>query len=106
MVLLTAPMNASPVPPSEEHVNQILSTLRDPSRRPVYLHCVLGRDRTSLIAGLYKVRFLGVSKDQAWREMRQAGFPSWWFVRGLEKYFDQHVDDLSKGNSQVITKLR
>ncbi len=82
MVLLTFPMNASPIPPSEKHVDQILSTLRDPSRQLVYLHWFLGRDRTSLVAGLYKIRFLGVSKDQAWREMRQAGFPSWWFVLG------------------------
>jgi protein tyrosine/serine phosphatase len=53
MRFLSGPMNASPIAPSEKHVNQILLALRNPQFQPIYLHCVLGRDRTSLISRLY-----------------------------------------------------
>ncbi len=91
MQFRSVPMNASPIPPMERHVNQILEELRDPGLQPIYLHCVLGRDRTSLISGLYKIYFLGLSKNAAWREMRQSGFKTWWILRGLKVYFDGHA---------------
>ena len=72
MTLLSMPMNASPISPSEKHVYKILFTLRDTQFQPVYVHCVLDRDRTSLIARLYKIYFLGVPK-KAWEEMKQRG---------------------------------
>jgi hypothetical protein len=88
--LLSMPMNASPVPPSAKHVNRILLTLRDRQYQPIYLHCVLGRDRTSLIAGLYKIYFLGLPKDKAYHEMLESDFKTWWFTRGLKSYFRKH----------------
>ncbi len=90
MTLLTFPMNASPIPPSQKHVNQILFTLHDRQFEPVYVHCVLGRDRTSLISGLYKIYFLSIPKREAWQEMKESAFHTWWFVRGLTVYFDKH----------------
>jgi hypothetical protein len=46
-------MNASPIPPSEKHVDQILHTIHNKQFQPVYVHCVLGRDRIGLISCLY-----------------------------------------------------
>ncbi len=91
MTLLSMPMNASPIPPSEKHVDRILLTIRDKRYQPVYIHCVLGRDRTGLIGGLYRIYFLGVPKQQAWQEMLQSGFHTWWFVGGLRVYFEKHA---------------
>ena len=91
MRFLAVPMNASPFPPSRKHVDRILLTLRDVEFQPIYLHCVLGRDRTSLISGLYKIYFLGVSKGEAWEEMRQSGFKTWWILHGLRAYFDREA---------------
>src|SRR5437868_1424446 len=62
MRFITCPMNGSPIAPSEKHVNRILLLLRDKHHQPIYFHCDLGRDRTSLIAALYKMYFLGMSK--------------------------------------------
>ena len=87
-------MNASPIPPSQKHVDQILLTMRDKKLQPIYVHCVLGRDRTSLTSGLYRIYFLGVSKNDAWREMRQSGFKTWWILRGLKSVLRQ-----TRGNS-------
>lgn len=91
MQFMSVEMNASPIAPSEKHVDKILLTLRDPQFQPAYLHCVLGRDRTSLLAGLYKIYFLGVSKSAAWSEMRESGFKTWWILHGLKSYFDKHA---------------
>jgi Tyrosine phosphatase family len=87
---LTSPMNGSPIPPSERHVNRILLILRDKRYHDIYFHCDLGRDRTSLIAGLYEMYFLGRSKQAAWEEMKQYGFKDSWTLAGLKSYFEKH----------------
>ena len=78
-------MNASPISPSEKHVNQALDIMK--KKRPIYVHCVLGRDRTGLAAGLYREYFLGIPKQKALLEMKEAGFRDSWFVSGLSRYF-------------------
>jgi protein-tyrosine phosphatase len=97
----SVPMNASFVAPQEKHVNEILRLMR--TRQPVYIHCVLGRDRTSLLAGLYKMYFQGLSKDQAYKLMKEEGFRDVFFLHGLKTYFDKHTHvpaelaDLARG---------
>lgn len=86
----TALMNASPFAPSEKHVVQILRILRDKRYHPIYFHCDIGRDRTSLIAGLYQIYFLGKSPQEAWQDMTHFGFKDSWTLRGLKKYFQKH----------------
>jgi hypothetical protein len=90
MIFLSARINASPLAPSEKHVTRILAILRDKRHHPVYFHCDLGRDRTGLIAALYKMYFLGVSQQDAWQEMKSDGFKDSWTLRGLRKYLEQH----------------
>jgi protein tyrosine/serine phosphatase len=91
MTFLSVPMNASPIAPSEKHVNRLLLTMKDAQYQPIYLHCVLGRDRTSLLSGLYRIYFLGVSKGEAWNEMKQSGFRTTWFLYGLKYYLEYHA---------------
>ncbi len=88
--LMHATMNGSPIQPSEKHVNHILLILRDKRFHPIYLHCALGRDRTSLIAALYKMYFHSMSRQAAWREMKSFGFKDSWTLRGLRSYFEEH----------------
>jgi protein-tyrosine phosphatase len=90
MEVIHAEINASPVPPSEEHIASILAILRDRRYRPIYFHCVLGRDRTALVAALYKMYFLGMSQRDAWRYMQKAGFKESWLRDGLKKYLLSH----------------
>ncbi len=90
MVFIPALINGSPVAPSESHVDRILATLRDKRHHPVYFHCVLGRDRTGLIAALYKMYFLGVPREAAWREMKDFGFNDSWTLHGLKSYLENH----------------
>jgi protein-tyrosine phosphatase len=90
MRFLSVPMNASIIPPREKHVDKILRTMRNPGNHPIYLHCVLGRDRTSMIAALYGINYLGWTRDRALETMKRAGFKQVWYLHGLKKYFDEH----------------
>lgn len=87
---LTVSISGSPVEPSEKHVAEILTLLRNRRRQPIFFHCALGRDRTSLIAALYKVYFLGMSQKDGWRDMKNAGFKDSWNLRGLKSYYFNH----------------
>jgi len=88
---MAVPMNASFIPPCRKHVDKILLTMHNAQFEPIYLHCVLGRDRTSLISGLYKIYFLNVPRSEAFAEMRKSGFRTVWFLHGLKSYFDKEA---------------
>ena len=90
IVFIPARMNASFISPSQKHVETILAILRDSRYQPVYFHCALGRDRTSLIAALYKMYFLGMSKEDAWRYLHESGYKDSWVRSGLTRYLKKH----------------
>ena len=90
ITVIDALINGSPIAPSEKHVNRILLILRDKRYHPIYFHCALGRDRTSLIAALYKMYFRGISQQAAWQEMKSFGFKDSWTLSGLKRYFEKH----------------
>lgn len=105
MTVIPVTMNASPIAPSEKHVRDILCKLRDKRLRPIYFHCSVGRDRTSLIATLYKVYFLGLPKDGAWHEMRdELGFKDDWTLRGLRVYLEDHLDSPFEKDKEACSK--
>jgi protein tyrosine/serine phosphatase len=92
ITVIHAIMNASPISPSEKHVDQILTTLRDPSKHPIYFHCKLGRDRTNVIAALYKMYFMGMSEEEGMQYLHDSGYGfKWGFLRsGLIRYVKKH----------------
>jgi hypothetical protein len=93
ITVIPATINASPISPSERHVRKILCLLSNKRLRPIYFHCSVGRDRTSLIATLYKVYFLGLPREKAWHEMRdEFGFKDDWTLRGLRVYLQRHLE--------------
>jgi len=106
LTFLTSPMNGSPVPPSEQHVNHILLTLHEKRHLGIYFHCDLGRDRTSLIAALYEMYFVGRSKEAAWREMKEYGFKDSWTLRGLKDYFEKHPQPSPELLAAIRTESR
>lgn len=62
-----------------------LAIVADPNYQPVYMHCLLGRDRTGLVAALYRVRYLGWSADAAYAVMQSERFNR--LLLDLDRYF-------------------
>ena len=92
ITVITGTMNASPISPSEKHVKKILAMLGNARYHPVYFHCKLGRDRTTIIAALYKMYFLGMPPQEAKEYLRQSGygFKYGWLRSGLTRYLKNH----------------
>ncbi len=105
MTVIPVTINASPIAPSEMHVRKILCLLSDKRLHPIYFHCSVGRDRTSLIATLYEVHFRGLPRQHAWHEMKDNfGFKDDWTLRGLRVYLQRHLDSPFQGGRQVCEK--
>jgi protein tyrosine/serine phosphatase len=85
-------MNASPISPSEKHIAKILATLRDERFHPIYFHCKFGRDRTNVIAALYKMYFQGMPPEEAPKYLRDSGYgyTFGWLRSGLTRYVKRH----------------
>ena len=76
-------------PPTDEQVKLFFETLLDPAKRPVYFHCLHGKDRTGTMAAIYRVEVDGWSNEEAIAEMKRLGFRTWYqdleaFVRAYK----------------------
>jgi protein tyrosine/serine phosphatase len=58
----------------EEDVVAFLRVATDPARRPVFVHCQHGADRTGLVCAAYRIAVEGWPKERAIREMTEGGF--------------------------------
>jgi len=83
-------INASTFQPSEKNVDGILKILHDPCNQPIYVHCAIGRDRTSLISALYLLYFKGLPPVEGWPKMKEFGFKDSWTLMGLKHYLMKH----------------
>jgi protein tyrosine phosphatase (PTP) superfamily phosphohydrolase (DUF442 family) len=73
MTFISEPMSGFWTP-NDREVNQIEAIMADPSRRPIFVHCQHGQDRTGLIVGLYRVFTEHWSPAKAYKEMLAKGF--------------------------------
>jgi len=87
--------------PTQKILHTIMDELTNPENQPVYLHCKIGKDRTGLVIGLYRVWIEKWRPREAWREMKRIGFHS--FYLGLTYAFwegadwsARHEDDLNE----------
>ncbi len=77
-------------PPSEEDLRRFFEVVLDRNRRPVYVHCAQGKDRTGTMCALYRIEVDGWTPDEAIAEMQDFGYHDVYkdlvaFVRGYEK---------------------
>ncbi len=66
--------NLESVPPTDEQVRRFLDVARDPANRPVFFHCAQGKDRTGVMAAVYRMEVDGWTNEEALAEMRRFGF--------------------------------
>jgi protein-tyrosine phosphatase len=98
LAFVNVPVFAFPTVPSEESMEQAVRVLADASLRPVYVHCLYGRDRTAVILGLYKVYYEGATPQEAWNHMLRSGYKSnYWSLWGFNRYFWTHAAQTHMG---------
>lgn len=76
----------NPFDPDEEEVAAFLRVVRDPARRPVFVHCQRGIDRTGLMCAAYRIAVCGWSKEEAIDEMTHGGFGYDQVFRNIVEY--------------------
>jgi protein tyrosine/serine phosphatase len=59
--------------PKYDQIARILAILDDPQRRPVFVHCAAGHDRTGVVVACYRVARLKWSAEDAIREALDYG---------------------------------
>lgn len=74
-------------PPSDASVQRFLSLASDPANRPLYFHCMQGRDRTGSMAFCYRLTRHGWTYNAAYQEMEKYHFHT--YLLGL-RYFLKH----------------
>lgn len=58
----------------DEDVVRFLRIVTDEKRKPVFVHCQHGADRTGMMTAIYRIAVEGWSKDDAIAEMTEGGF--------------------------------
>ncbi len=81
------PINPSE-PPGPDFIAKFFSIVDDPAKRPVYIHCTLGIDRTGMMSGLYRMERDGWANEEAAAEMEYFGHNELW--HDLEKFVKNH----------------
>jgi tyrosine-protein phosphatase SIW14 len=60
-------------PPTADQVRQFLEVINDPAKRPVYVHCLHGVDRTGAMIAVYRMQEQGWNNADALAEMEHFG---------------------------------
>jgi protein tyrosine phosphatase (PTP) superfamily phosphohydrolase (DUF442 family) len=74
--VLRLPMKATTDidPPDEAEVREFLGIVGDPARRPVFIHCAEGKDRTGTMCAVWRMEHDGWTPARALEEMRAFGW--------------------------------
>jgi protein tyrosine/serine phosphatase len=77
MKYVSIPINCFKLVPQGQ-VDEWLKTVNDPANQPVFLHCKHGKDRTGSFTGIYRVETQDWKFSQAYKEMKEKGFRTFW----------------------------
>jgi protein tyrosine/serine phosphatase len=96
------PMHAGPFSastPTEEDLRRFFATVGDSVQRPVFIHCLHGKDRTGAMTALYRIQSCGWSNEEAVREMKERGFSGHYkkLMRFVREYVPNSTSTASFG---------
>jgi protein tyrosine phosphatase (PTP) superfamily phosphohydrolase (DUF442 family) len=74
--------------PTQDEVVRFLQIVGDKRRRPVFVHCQHGADRTGTMCAVYRVVIEGWTKQQAIDEMTKGGFGFHSVFTNLPKFIE------------------
>ena len=102
----SVPIFPSPLQPSEQRVKEALRAMSDRSLHPIFVHCLVGDDRSNFLAALYRVYYEDWKPDEAWREMLRAGFHDNWWLHGFRTYFWHHTHKPNWVQRNAVSEAR
>jgi hypothetical protein len=71
-------MPVSPVFPLRfSTIAEIIRFMTEVNNQPIYVHCLFGRERALLLAGLIRIYYDGWAPEVAYAEMREQGYRPW-----------------------------
>lgn len=82
------------LPPTEEEINYFFSVVNNVKNYPIYVHCRYGNDRTVIMTALYRVHEYGWGYDEAYAEMKNYGYHSF-FCRRLKVFLEDYVESMN-----------
>ena len=87
LALVNIPMPTLPDidPPTDAEIRTFFDVVLDPARRPVFVHCAQGKDRTGTMCALYRIEVDGWTPARAIEEMRSFGYHEF-FYGELEEF--------------------
>ncbi len=74
-------------PVSRETIQAFLDTVNNPTKQPVFVHCLRGVDRTGVMIAIYRVSAQGWSAERAYDEAREIGM-RWWYLGPRRQLFE------------------
>lgn len=80
-----------------ETLDRAAAVLADQSRRPIFFHCVAGKQRSNAVLAAYRMRYGGWSLDRALRELDAHGLD-----RTAEKALCDHLEAYSRTIRQRV----
>ena len=80
-------------------VRKALSVMTDPASQPVFVHCSRGKDRTGIVAAVYRMEVDGWSEAEAEAEMEAFGFHEVWVQ--LKKFVRQFPENREEVREEV-----
>ncbi|HEY9774903.1 MAG TPA: tyrosine-protein phosphatase [Planktothrix sp.] len=60
--------------PNEKVINDFLAIVDDSARRPIFVHCLHGADRTGLLVAIFRISRQGWSVEDAYKDMKGCGY--------------------------------
>jgi len=81
MTYVEIPMSATAfgaTVPTDQDLERFFAVVLDSTARPVYMHCMHGKDRTGAMAALYRIEVSGWTSEKALAEMDRLGFNGWY----------------------------
>ncbi len=90
--------------PTVAQVAEFLRVIADERRRPIFVHCQHGADRTGLMMAMYRVAVLGWAKERAIAEMRDGGFGFHAVWRNLVEFILRVDVDLLRRSARLTAQ--
>ncbi|MEN8126422.1 MAG: dual specificity protein phosphatase family protein [Planctomycetota bacterium] len=75
--------------PEQDEIEQFLKIVTDPTKQPVFVHCLHGADRTGTMVAIYRIVVEGWDKEKALEEMKNGPFGFHEMFKGLPKFIEE-----------------